>query len=193
MQGNRPARRSAVRSGVLTGLSTAGGQRLGGARGRDPLAQVRPRREDGRLLRRLRGLRRARAGRERAARRRAAAVRAGARGRAARPRGRIVVRSRSRCRSCRRSWSRVAAPHAVAGALTGERERAARARPQLLPWLVPAAAAQIYAGVAASALAALDDYGTAAFGFGARRRRRARRRSSRSSTTASRRSAGGSR
>jgi hypothetical protein len=36
----------------------------------------------------------------------------------------------------------------------------------LLPWLVPAAAAQVYAGIAASGLAALGDYGTAAFGFG---------------------------
>jgi hypothetical protein len=36
---------------------------------------------------------------------------------------------------------------------------------ELLPWLVPAAAAQVYAGVAASGLAALHDYGTAAFGF----------------------------
>ena len=38
---------------------------------------------------------------------------------------------------------------------------------ELLPWLVPAAAAQVYAGVAASALAALDDYGTAAVVFAA--------------------------
>ena len=37
---------------------------------------------------------------------------------------------------------------------------------QLLPWLVPAAAAQIYAGIAASGLAAFGDYGTAALGFG---------------------------
>src|SRR2546423_11506960 len=36
----------------------------------------------------------------------------------------------------------------------------------LLPWVVPAAAVQIYAGVLASALAAFDDYGTAALGFG---------------------------
>src|SRR5581483_6049006 len=58
----------------------------------------------------------------------------------------------------------LAEPHWVAGALTGgahSRDQAA----ELLPWLVPAAAAQIYAGIAASALAALDDYGTAAFGF----------------------------
>jgi len=37
---------------------------------------------------------------------------------------------------------------------------------ELLPWLVPAAAAQIYAGILASALATFDDYGTAALGFG---------------------------
>ena len=59
----------------------------------------------------------------------------------------------------------VAAPHAVADALTsGGRARESAAA--LLPWLIPAAAAQIYAGVAASALAALDDYGTAAFAYG---------------------------
>lgn len=36
---------------------------------------------------------------------------------------------------------------------------------ELLPWVVASAAAQVLGGVAASALAALDDYGTAAFGF----------------------------
>ncbi len=36
----------------------------------------------------------------------------------------------------------------------------------LLPWLVPAAAAQVFAGICASALAALDDYVTAAFAYG---------------------------
>ncbi len=51
---------------------------------------------------------------------------------------------------------------AVAG--NGEARRYAA---ELLPWLVPAAAAQVYAGIAASGLAALGDYGTAAFGFGA--------------------------
>jgi O-antigen/teichoic acid export membrane protein len=50
---------------------------------------------------------------------------------------------------------------AVAGG--GGRQDAAA---ELLPWLVPAAAAQIYAGMAASGLAALGDYGTAALGFG---------------------------
>ena len=47
-------------------------------------------------------------------------------------------------------------------------------------------------GLAASALAALDDYGTAAFGFALGGGRRARRDRSRSSATASSRSAGGS-
>jgi hypothetical protein len=59
----------------------------------------------------------------------------------------------------------IVASDAVAGALTGKAE-ARHAAASLLPWLVPAAAAQIYAGVAASALAATDDYGTAAAGFG---------------------------
>src|SRR5438034_4963096 len=43
---------------------------------------------------------------------------------------------------------------------------ARHAAARLLPWLVPAAAAQIVAGVLASALAALDDYAVAAAGFG---------------------------
>jgi hypothetical protein len=54
----------------------------------------------------------------------------------------------------------------VARALTGDAD-ARHAAAELLPWLVPAAAAQVYAGVAASALAALDDYAIAAWGFGA--------------------------
>jgi hypothetical protein len=53
----------------------------------------------------------------------------------------------------------------VARTLTGDGE-ARHAAAELLPWLVPAAAAQVYAGVAASALAALDDYLTAAVAFG---------------------------
>jgi len=60
----------------------------------------------------------------------------------------------------------LAAPHWVAGLLTpssGAQDQAAH----LIPWLLPAAGAQIYAGIAASALAALDDYGTAAFGYAA--------------------------
>jgi hypothetical protein len=55
------------------------------------------------------------------------------------------------------------ASHAVASALTGGQKVHYAA--VLLPWLIPAAAAQVFAGVAASALGALDDYGTAALGF----------------------------
>jgi hypothetical protein len=60
----------------------------------------------------------------------------------------------------------IAWPHGVAAAVTSE----TGARPyaaQVLPWLVASAAAQVLGGVVASALAALDDYGTAAFGFAA--------------------------
>ena len=60
----------------------------------------------------------------------------------------------------------LAAPHWVAGLLTASSDAQHQAA-LLLPWLVPAAAAQIYAGISASALAAFDDYGTAALGFGA--------------------------
>jgi hypothetical protein len=58
----------------------------------------------------------------------------------------------------------VAWPHGVASALTSNpaaRNQAAL----LLPWIVPSAIAQIYGGLVASALAALDDYRWAAFGF----------------------------
>jgi hypothetical protein len=58
----------------------------------------------------------------------------------------------------------IAAPDRVAGALTSNSQAQASAA-ELLPWLVPAAAAQVYAGIAASALAAFDDYGTAALGY----------------------------
>jgi len=55
-------------------------------------------------------------------------------------------------------------PHGVAGALTSNgdaREQAAT----LLPWIVPSAVAQVYGGLVASGLAALDDYAWAAYGF----------------------------
>jgi O-antigen/teichoic acid export membrane protein len=58
----------------------------------------------------------------------------------------------------------LAAPHAIAGLLTGN-DVAQESAAKLLPWLIPAAGAQVYAGLAASALAALDDYGTAALGY----------------------------
>ena len=58
----------------------------------------------------------------------------------------------------------VFAPEQLAGALTSNslaRDQAAL----LLPWIVPSAVAQIFGGLVASALAALDDYQWAAFGF----------------------------
>ena len=56
----------------------------------------------------------------------------------------------------------------LAGVLTGDLPQAAReTAADALVWMVPAAVAQLYAALAASALAALDDYGTAAFGFAA--------------------------
>src|SRR6185312_15424234 len=58
----------------------------------------------------------------------------------------------------------LAAPDWAARLLTGG-ARSQHEAAVLLPWLVAAAAAQIYAGIAASALAATDDYGTAAVGF----------------------------
>jgi hypothetical protein len=57
----------------------------------------------------------------------------------------------------------IAGSDVLARALTGGPKMHYAA--ELLPWLVPAAALQVLAGVAASALAALDDYGTAALGF----------------------------
>lgn len=58
----------------------------------------------------------------------------------------------------------IAWPHGVASALSSSgdaRDQAAR----LLPWVVASAVAQIFAGLVASALAALDDYEGAAYGF----------------------------
>ena len=126
-----------------------GRQRLGGRGGRAARAEVRPRRADGRLLRRVRGLRRARARRERAACRRAAAVRAGARGGPARARGRrrgalalavplvpaIVLsiaasgtrRARARRRAARRGTPR---PSCCRGSCRRPRRRSTRASPR---------------------------------------------------------------
>lgn len=54
----------------------------------------------------------------------------------------------------------------VAGLLTGEDAGVARTTAtNLLPWMLAAGIGQVYAGVAASALAALDDYVTAALAF----------------------------
>ncbi|MGN6799758.1 MAG: hypothetical protein ACTHKS_16575 [Gaiellaceae bacterium] len=57
-------------------------------------------------------------------------------------------------------------PHGLASALTSNHDAAHQAA-QLLPWVVPSAAAQVYGGLVASALAAFDDYVSAAFGFAA--------------------------
>ena len=62
----------------------------------------------------------------------------------------------------------VVGAHGLASVLTGFDEGLARETAAAsLPWLVAAALAQLYAGLAASALAALDDYRTAAFGYAA--------------------------
>jgi hypothetical protein len=58
----------------------------------------------------------------------------------------------------------VAWPHAVASVLTSSPETQTHAA-RLLPWVVASAVAQIFGGLVASALAALDDYQWAAFGF----------------------------
>ena len=56
-------------------------------------------------------------------------------------------------------------PDGIARVLTGG-AGARHTAAELLPWLIPAAAAQIYAGLFASALAAFDEYQGAAAGFG---------------------------
>jgi len=56
----------------------------------------------------------------------------------------------------------------IAGVLTGRGSETARdAAAETLRWVVPAGIAQLFAGIAASGLAALDDYATAAFGYAA--------------------------
>ncbi|MFO7572722.1 MAG: hypothetical protein R6W48_09020 [Gaiellaceae bacterium] len=56
----------------------------------------------------------------------------------------------------------------IAGLLTGGGSDVAReAAADALRWMVPAAVAHLFAGVAASGLAALDDYATAAVGYAA--------------------------
>jgi len=56
----------------------------------------------------------------------------------------------------------------IAGLLTGDgSEVAQHACADALRWIVPAAVAHLFAGLAASGLAALDDYATAAFGYAA--------------------------
>ncbi|HET7129564.1 MAG TPA: hypothetical protein VFJ93_10875 [Gaiellaceae bacterium] len=60
----------------------------------------------------------------------------------------------------------VAWPHGLASALTSSHDARDQAA-ELLPWVVPSAVAQVYGGLVASALAAFDDYASAAFGFAA--------------------------
>lgn len=60
----------------------------------------------------------------------------------------------------------LAEPHWLADALaTGTASR--HSATELVPWLIIGAVGQLFAGLCASALAALDDYGTAAVGYGA--------------------------
>lgn len=60
----------------------------------------------------------------------------------------------------------VVASRPIADVLTGDRSMLARdTAADALPWMMLAAVLQLYAGLAASALAALDDYATAAAGF----------------------------
>jgi hypothetical protein len=58
----------------------------------------------------------------------------------------------------------VVSPHAIASVLTSNPAAQGYAA-RLLPWVVASAVAQIFGGLVASALAALDDYQWAAFGF----------------------------
>jgi O-antigen/teichoic acid export membrane protein len=58
----------------------------------------------------------------------------------------------------------IAWPDGLASALTSE-PGARHYAAELLPWAIASAAAQVLGGLAASALGALDDYATAAFGF----------------------------
>ena len=60
------------------------------------------------------------------------------------------------------------APDPIAGLLTGDGSDTAQdACADALRWMVPAAVAHLFAGLAASGLAALDDYATAALGYAA--------------------------
>ena len=58
----------------------------------------------------------------------------------------------------------IAWPHGIASLLAANHDARGHAA-ALLPWVVASAVAQIYGGLVASALAALDDYQWAAFGF----------------------------
>ena len=82
----------------------------------------------------------------------------------ARTRGRRLVGRARRCRSLSSRRSRSRWPHGIAAALTAnhDAQRPGRSAPALGRL---SAVAQIYGGLVASALAALDDYHWAAFGF----------------------------
>ncbi|HUZ82272.1 MAG TPA: hypothetical protein VMU73_08495 [Gaiellaceae bacterium] len=58
----------------------------------------------------------------------------------------------------------IAWPHGIASLLSSSHDARGQAA-ALLPWVVASAVAQIFGGLVASALAALDDYEWAAFGF----------------------------
>jgi hypothetical protein len=60
----------------------------------------------------------------------------------------------------------IAWPHGIASLLASNHDARGQAA-ALLPWVVGSAVAQIFGGLVASALAALDDYEWAAFGFAA--------------------------
>ena len=75
-----------------------------------------------------------------------------------------MVGRRWRCRSPLVAAVAIVWPHGIAGALTANHDTQSQAA-ALLPWVVVSAVAQIYGGLVASALAALDDYQWAAFGF----------------------------
>ena len=154
---------SALRSGALTGLAQIVLALAAAGAGRAARAEVRAQRRDRRLPRRLRRLPRARARRAGLPDGRRPGPHArGRRGtarrwRAAPSRSRSSAsRSRSRCssRSSRRQ---------LGDLITGNLPpRAADIAGRALAILVPAAFVQLLAALAASALAAIDSYGTAA-------------------------------
>jgi hypothetical protein len=81
-----------------------------------------------------------------------------------------VLPALARARGERRLAGTVAefAANPLAGVLTGSGGPGAQeACAEALRWMVPAACAHLFAGLAASGLAALDDYATAAFGYAA--------------------------
>ncbi len=167
MQGKRSGRRSALRSGVLTGLSTAAVSGTGRRR------RARSSRESSATVPKTDGFFAAYAV-YLALVLVASALRVVVLPRLARAHDEGVLGRETA------SWALALAIPLMPGN-RGRRRGAARRRrapdeqgerprergASCCPWLIPAAAAQVFAGVAASALAALDDYGTAALGYGA--------------------------